>query len=84
MCKPTCQQARICGIIDWRLDPPEPLASYLVGLPALAATIVRRSAFTDTDFDEDLWFTAPEAVAYGLADGVIGGPAGALESGTPA
>ena len=53
-------------------------------MPARAATIVRRSAFTDTDFDEDLWFTAPEAVAYGLADVVIGGPAGALESGTPA
>ena len=30
------------------------------------------------------WFTVPEAVAYGLADEVIGGPAGAPESGTPA
>ena len=30
------------------------------------------------------WFTGPEAVAYGLADEVIGGPAGAPESGTPA
>jgi hypothetical protein len=29
-------------------------------------------------------FTAPEAMAYGLADEVIGGPAGAPESGTPA
>jgi hypothetical protein len=28
--------------------------------------------------------TAPEAVAYGLADEVIGDPAGAPESGTPA
>ena len=37
-----------------------------------------------TDFDRDRWFTAPEAVAYGLADEVIGGPAGAPESGTPA
>ena len=36
------------------------------------------------DFDGDRWFTAPEAVAYGLADEVIGGPAGAPESGTPA
>jgi hypothetical protein len=27
---------------------------------------------------------APEAVAYGVADEVIGGPAGAPESGTPA
>ena len=30
------------------------------------------------------WFTAPEAVAYGLADEVIGDPDGAPESGTPA
>ena len=37
-----------------------------------------------TDFGRDRWFTAPEAVAYGLADEVIGGPAGAPESGTPA
>jgi hypothetical protein len=29
-------------------------------------------------------FSAPEAVAYGLADEVIGDPAGAPESGTPA
>ena len=32
----------------------------------------------------DRWFTVPEAVAYDMADGVIGGPAGAPESGTPA
>jgi ATP-dependent protease ClpP protease subunit len=32
---------------------------------------------------EDRWFTAPEAVAYGLADEVIGDPAGAPESGAP-
>ena len=49
-----------------------------------------------TDLEPDRWFTAPEAVTYGLADevvggvvggaagGVIGGPAGAPESGTPA
>ena len=37
-----------------------------------------------TDFDRDRWFTAPEAVAYGLADEVIDGPAGTPESGTPA
>jgi ATP-dependent Clp protease protease subunit len=38
-----------------------------------------------TDFaPRDRWFTAPEAVAYGLADEVIGGPAGAPESGTSA
>ena len=30
------------------------------------------------------WFTAPEAVAYDMADEVIDGPAGAPESGTPA
>jgi hypothetical protein len=35
-------------------------------------------------FDGDRWFTAPEAVAYDMADEVIGGPAGAPESGTPA
>jgi hypothetical protein len=29
-------------------------------------------------------FTAPEAVAYDMADEVIGGPAGVPESGTPA
>ena len=32
----------------------------------------------------DRWFTVPEAVAYDMADRVIGGPAGAPESGTPA
>ena len=37
-----------------------------------------------TDLDWDRWFTAPEAVAYGLADEVIGGAAGVSESGTPA
>jgi ATP-dependent protease ClpP protease subunit len=37
-----------------------------------------------TDFDRHRWFTAPEAVVYGLADEVIGGPAEAPESGTPA
>ncbi len=37
-----------------------------------------------TDVDGDRWFAAPEAVAYGLADEVIGDPAGAPESGTPA
>jgi ATP-dependent protease ClpP protease subunit len=37
-----------------------------------------------TDFARDRWFTAPEAVSYGLANEVIGGPAGAPESGTPA
>ena len=37
-----------------------------------------------TDFDADRWFTAPEAVTYDMADEVIGGPAGAPESGTPA
>jgi ATP-dependent Clp protease, protease subunit len=35
-------------------------------------------------FGRDRWFTALEAVAYGLADEVIGSPAGAPESGTPA
>ena len=35
-------------------------------------------------FDGDHWFTASEAVAYDMAGGVIGGPAGAPESGTPA
>jgi ATP-dependent protease ClpP protease subunit len=39
---------------------------------------------TRTDFDRHRWFTAPEAVAYGLADEVIGSPAEAPESGTPA
>jgi ATP-dependent Clp protease, protease subunit len=37
-----------------------------------------------TYFGRDRWFTALEAAAYGLADEVIGGPAGAPESGTPA
>jgi hypothetical protein len=32
----------------------------------------------------DHWFTAPEAVAYGLADEVIDGAAGVPESATPA
>jgi ATP-dependent protease ClpP protease subunit len=36
------------------------------------------------DFDGDHWFTASEAVAYDMAGEVIGGPAEALESGTPA
>ena len=30
------------------------------------------------------WFTVPVAVAYGMAGEVVGGPAGAPESGTPA
>ena len=37
-----------------------------------------------TGFGGDRWITAPEAVAYDMADEVIGGPAGAPESGTPA
>ena len=37
-----------------------------------------------TSFDEDRWSAASEAVAYGMAGEVIGGPAGAPESGTPA
>jgi ATP-dependent protease ClpP protease subunit len=37
-----------------------------------------------TGFDGDRWFVAPEAVAYDMADEVIGGPAGAPESSTPA
>ena len=37
-----------------------------------------------TGFDGDHWSAASEAVAYGMAGEVTGGPAGALESGTPA
>jgi hypothetical protein len=37
-----------------------------------------------TGFGGDRWFTASEAVAYDVAGEVIGGPAGAPESGTPA
>jgi ATP-dependent protease ClpP protease subunit len=37
-----------------------------------------------TGFGGDRWFAAPEAVAYGMAGEVIGDPAGAPESGTPA
>ena len=37
-----------------------------------------------TGFGRDRWITAPEAVAYDMADEVIDGPAGAPESGTPA
>jgi hypothetical protein len=36
------------------------------------------------DFDGDRWSAAPEAVAYDMADELIGGPAGAPESGTSA
>jgi len=32
----------------------------------------------------ECWFAVAEAVAYDMAGEVIGGPAGALESGTPA
>ena len=35
-------------------------------------------------FGGDRWITASEAVAYDMAGEVIGGPAGAPESGTPA
>lgn len=35
-------------------------------------------------FDGDRWSAASEAVAYGMAGEVSGGPAGAPESGTPA
>ena len=37
-----------------------------------------------SDFDGDRWSAASEALAYGMAGEVIGGPAGAPESGTPA
>ena len=37
-----------------------------------------------TGFDGDHWSAASEAVAYDMAGEVIGGPAGAPESGTPA
>ena len=37
-----------------------------------------------TDFDRHRWFTAPEAVAYGLVGEVTGDPVEAPESGTPA
>jgi ATP-dependent protease ClpP protease subunit len=37
-----------------------------------------------TDFDRGRRVTAPEAVAYDMADEVTGGPAAAPESGTPA
>ena len=37
-----------------------------------------------TDVDRDRWLTAPNTVAYVLADEVIDGPAGTAESGTPA
>lgn len=50
----------------------------------LAAEHAGQSVEQITDFGRDRWFTAPEAVAYGLADEVIGDPAGAPESGTPA
>lgn len=51
-----------------------------------AAIVAERSPgpVRSTDFDEDRWFGAPEAVGYDMADEVIGGPAGAPESGTPA
>jgi ATP-dependent protease ClpP protease subunit len=57
----------------------EPLDSelHLAGLTSAVEQIT-------TDVDEDCCFTAPEAVAYGLAEEVIGGPAGAPESGTSA
>lgn len=34
------------------------------------------------DFDLGRWSAAPEALAYDMADELIGGPAGAPESGT--
>jgi ATP-dependent protease ClpP protease subunit len=37
-----------------------------------------------TDFDRHRWFTAPEAVAYGLAGEVTDDPVEAPESGTAA
>ena len=37
-----------------------------------------------TGFDGDHWSAASEAVGYGVAGEVTGGPAGAPESGTPA
>ncbi len=61
-------------------------------LPLLYFTAVQEPAehtgqsveHVSTDFGRDRWLTTPEAVAYGLADEVIGGSAGAPESGTPA
>jgi hypothetical protein len=44
----------------------------------------RVNAQATTDFDGDRWSTAPEAAAYDMADELIGGPAGAPESGNSA
>jgi hypothetical protein len=43
-----------------------------------------RAGAVTTYFGRDRGFTALEVAAYGSADEVIGGPAGAAESGTPA
>ena len=45
---------------------------------------VRRRIAELTAEHGERWFTVPGAVAYDMADEVIGGPAGAPESGTPA
>lgn len=62
--------------------------AHNVRLPAevtAAMTIAPQSVEQITiDFDGDRRFAGPEAVAYGLAEEVIGGPAGTPESGTPA
>jgi hypothetical protein len=50
-----------------------------------APPISRNPAVADSDrHGGDRWSAAAEAVAYDMAGEVIGGPAGAPESGTPA
>jgi Clp protease len=78
------------GRIRWSVVVSAVVARF--GLGAVVATArltsveqrTGQSVEQTTDFDRDRWFTAAEAVAYGLADEVIGGLAGAPESGTPA
>jgi hypothetical protein len=64
-----------------KVRDPAPLA--VAGLGRGAGVSAFQSVDQITDFGRNRWFTAPEAVAYGLADEVIGDPAGPPESGTP-
>jgi hypothetical protein len=70
---------RTCGHSS--APDPDPSATCHHGRWPIALHVHARQF---VDFDRDRWLAGPEAVAYGLAEEVIGGPVGAPKSGTPA
>jgi ATP-dependent protease ClpP protease subunit len=76
-CRVTVLEGGVCRWINER-HAERRIAGLTAGHPSKSGEQVT------TDIDGDRWFTASGAVAYDMADEVIGGPAGAPESGIPA